>query len=153
LKGAANDRDPSVRAAVARALEGAGPPVRSGGLYIAVEVLDKGGVPGEVLKLAESLIKEKIQAMGASLAPPGESKAQAASQVSKHNLKGYLLRTNLTPNGASGLKIEMLVMTYPDQALQGTWNVKASGGKYEAQLKAMVPRVVDNAAAELEWKQ
>jgi hypothetical protein len=43
-------------------------------------------------------------------------------------------------------------MTYPDQSLKGTWNVKASGGKPESLIKAMVPRVVEDAAADLEWK-
>jgi hypothetical protein len=51
------------------------------------------------------------------------------------------------------LKIEMLIMTYPEQALKGSWNVKAAGGKPESLIKAMVPRVVDDAASDLEWKK
>ena len=51
-----------------------------------------------------------------------------------------------------GLKVEMLIMSYPDQALKGSWSVNAAGGKQEKLIKAMVPRVVDDAAKELEWK-
>jgi hypothetical protein len=59
---------------------------------------------------------------------------------------------NLLPSASNGLKLEILVMTYPEQSLQGSWNVKASGAKYENLLKAMVPRVIEDASEDLEWK-
>lgn len=161
LKSALGESDNAVRNALERALKEPAvaiaptPNVAQGSLYIAIDpVTDKvGTLPPDVVSLAEGLIREKVTSLGAALAPAGENKSAAQTLINKHGLKGYLLRTNLLPNGTSGLKIEILIMTYPDQALQGSWNVKAAGGKYEAQLKAMVPRVVDNAAADLEWKQ
>ncbi len=157
LKTVKNESDPTVRAALARALEAPAPPgpdVKNGGLYIAIlPVNDKiGALTPDVLALAESLIREKLTGMGATMAPPGESKAAASALISKHALRGYQLNTNLLPNGEGGLKLEILIMTYPDMSLQGTFNVKARGGKYETLLKAMVPRVVNDAATELEWK-
>ena len=73
--------------------------------------------------------------------------------IKAKKLRGYLLRVNLLPNASNGLKLEILVMTYPEQSLQGTWNVKASGAKYESLLKVMVPRVIDDASLDLEWKE
>ncbi|MBK7860418.1 MAG: HEAT repeat domain-containing protein [Archangiaceae bacterium] len=156
LKGALGESDSAVRKALQRALDTpvANTNVTPGGLYIAVEpVMDKvGTLSGDVLGLAHELIKQKVTAMGASLAPEGESEAAANTTINRNGMKGFLLRTTLLPNGEKGLKIEVLIMTYPGQSLQGTWNVKASGAKYESLLKVMVPKVVDDAALDLEWK-
>jgi hypothetical protein len=153
LKSALGEGDPNVRAAMERALQQG--TVSAGGLYLSVEpVQDKvGDLPASLLKLAEEKMREKLTAMGATFAPPTEDKKQAATIVRARQLKAYQLRLQLLPGeSAKGLKVEMLIMTYPDQSLKGTWNVKASGGKPESLIKAMVPRVVDDAAADLEWK-
>lgn len=150
LKEAKDDPDSSVRKAVELAIASNKPP---GGIYIALDPINDEVKAGpEVVGLARELLKKSVAAMGASLAPDGESESAAKSVIKQNGMKGFLLRTNLKPNGASGLKIELLIMTYPDKALQGNWNVKAAGGKYEAQLKAMVPKVVNDAAEDLEWK-
>jgi hypothetical protein len=153
LKAALGENDPAVRAAVERALLHAS--VARGGLYVRIEpVQDKvGDLPETLLQLAEQKMREKLTAMGATIAPPSEDKKQAASLVRSRQLRAYQLRLQLLPGeSAKGLKVEMLIMTYPDQSLKGTYNVKASGAKPEALIKAMVPRVVDDAAADLEWK-
>jgi hypothetical protein len=129
--------------------------VTTGGLYVAVEpVQDKfGGLPSNVMDLADRLMREKLAEMGASIAPQNEDKKSAASLIRARKLKGYLLRMQLLPgSNEKGLKVEMLIMTYPDQALKGSWNVKAAGGKQESLIKAMVPRVLEDAAKDLEWK-
>jgi hypothetical protein len=129
--------------------------VSAGGLYLNVEpVQDKvGDLPASLLKLADEQMREKLSALGAAFAPPTEDKKQAATIVRARQLKAYQLRLQLLPGeSAKGLKVEMLIMTYPDQSLKGTWNVKATGGNPEKMIKLMVPRVVDDAAADLEWK-
>lgn len=151
LKAAENDRDPNVRKAIERALD-TGQPAATGGLYVAIEVKNEASLPGDMVQFAYDQLKTQMAGLGATIAPPGETKSQAQAAIKAGKLKGYLLRSNLLPNGATGLKLEILIMTYPDQALQGTWNVKAAGGKPEAQLKAMVPKVVNDAAYDLEWK-
>jgi hypothetical protein len=150
LKAAKDDPDSSVRRAVELALLANRP---AGGLYIAIDPINNevASVGSEVVGLARDLLKRKVSEMG-TLAPEGESEAQANAVISKNGFKGFLLKTNLKSNGSSGLKLEILIMTYPGKALQGTWNVKAAGGKYEAQLKAMVPKVVNDAAEDLDWK-
>jgi hypothetical protein len=109
-------------------------------------------VPAELTKLAQDLLHQKLQSLGASFAPQGETKPQAAQLIRAKKLRGYHLRVNLLPNASNGLKLEILVMTYPEQSLQGSFKASAKGGKYEALIKAMVPRVVDDASEELEWK-
>ncbi|MEW5742962.1 MAG: HEAT repeat domain-containing protein [Myxococcota bacterium] len=153
LKAALGEKDPNVRAALERALQHSS--LVKGGLYVSIEpVQDKvGDLPAPLLQLAEEKMREKLTAMGATIAPPTEDKKQAAAIVRARQLKAFQLRLQLLPGeSAKGLKVEMLIMTYPDQSLKGTYNVKASGAKPETLIKAMVPRVVDDAAADLEWK-
>ena len=124
LKNALSEKDPSVRAAIQRAiaLEPRAPPSTAtiGGLYFSLEAInDKVGVPAEVAQLANDLLKQKLASIGASFAPQGESKPQAATVIKARKLRGYLLRVNLLPNASNGLKLEVLVMTYPEQSLQG----------------------------------
>jgi HEAT repeat protein len=149
LKSAKDDPDSAVRKAVELALAANRPP---GGLYVAIDLSKSEVNAGDVLGLARDLLKKELAGMGATLAPEGETDSQASAAISKGNFKGYLLQANLKPNGSTGLKLEILIMTYPGKALQGTWNVKAAGGKHEAQLKAMVPKVVTDAAYDLDWK-
>lgn len=149
LKAAVATGDPNVRAALERATS------QGGGLYLQVEaVQDKvGTLPAGVVQLAEQLMREKLTSMRASIAPTEEDKKTAANLIRTKKLKGFQLRMQLLPGATEkGLKIEMLIMSYPDQALKGTWNVKASGGKPESLIRAMVPRVLDDAANDLEWK-
>ena len=84
-----------------------------------------------------------------------ESAAFKAAQalIKSRALRGFQVRMQLAPGEKDKqLKVEMLIMTYPEQALQGSWNVKASGGKPESLIKAMVPKVIDDAAGDLNWK-
>jgi hypothetical protein len=153
LKSALGESDKQVRAALEKALSQA--PVTAGALYLQVEpVQDKvGGLSDDLMALADKLMREKLSNYGANIAPTNEDKKSAASLIRVKKLKGYQLRMQLLPGSSEkGLKVEMLIMSYPEQALKGTWNVKAAGGKPESLIKAMVPRVLDDAANDLEWK-
>jgi hypothetical protein len=153
LKAALGESDPGVRAAMAKALAlGA---LATGGLYLQVEpVQDKvGDLPSNIMALADQIMREKLSSLGASIAPQNEDKKSAASLIRARKLKGFQLRMQLLPGSTDkGLKVEMLIMSYPDNALKGSWNVKAAGGKQESLIKAMVPKVLDDAANDLEWK-
>jgi hypothetical protein len=161
LKAALGEADPSVRAAMEKAL-GSGAaampgstPAGHGGLYLSVEpIADKvGGLDETLLSLTDTLLRKKLTELGASFAPAGEEKKAAQAVIKKQNLRGYQVRVQLAPGASEKqLKVEMLIMTYPEQALQGSWNVKASGAKPETLIKAMVPKVVDDAAGDLNWK-
>ncbi len=152
LKSAMGETDPGVRAAMTKALaQGA---ITAGGLYLQVEpIQNKVDVPQEILALADQVMREKLSALGANIAPRNEDKKSAASLIRAKKLKGFQLRMQLLPGSSDkSLKVEMLIMSYPEQALKGSWSVIAVGGKQEKLIKAMVPRVVDDAAKELEWK-
>lgn len=153
LRSTTGEDDPGVRAAMEKSIaQGA---VETGALYLQVEpVQDKvGDLPTELVELTERLLREKLTGFNATYAPQGEDKNRAASLIRARKLKGFQLRLQLLPGSSEkGLKVEMLIMSYPEQALKGTWNVKAAGGKPESLIKAMVPRVLDDAAADLDWK-
>jgi hypothetical protein len=98
-------------------------------------------------------MREKLNGYGAAFAPANEDKKSAASLIRARKLKGFQLQMQLLPGASEkGLKVEMLIMSYPENALKGSWNVKAAGGKPESLIKAMVPRVLEDAANDLEWK-
>ena len=145
------DSSPQVQAAIAAALRPG--KVTSGGLYVYLEpVTDKaGGLSDATLATAEKLLREKLGTI-AGFAPAAETKPQAVATIRSKRLRGFRIRPQLSAVGAKGLKIELLVMTYPEQAIKGAFNVKASGAEHGALLKVMVPRVVDDAAEDLEWK-
>lgn len=151
----AAESDTGVKAAMEKATQGGA--VAAGALYLQVEpVQDKvGDLPNDLVQLAEKTMREKLtNTYGAAFAPPNEDKKSAATLIRAKKLKGFQLRMQLLPGSSDkGLKVEMLIMTYPEQALKGTWNVKAAGGKPESLIKAMVPRVLDDAAGDLEWKK
>jgi Flp pilus assembly protein TadD len=126
------------------------PPVAAvGGLYLNVPALEPTAPQGA---LAQTVLHEKLTTLGAQFAPEGEAKPAAVGVIKTRKLKGYELRVKVLPAEADGLKVEMLVMSYPEQALKGSWSVKASGAKPEALVKAMIARVVDDAASDLDWK-
>jgi HEAT repeat protein len=150
LKAAKSDGDPTVRAAVLRSLEVLSP--KPQGLVVAVEaVKDKvGSLSTDILQLTENLIREKLASMGATIAPALDAKAAAAA---KNAPTGWQLQPALSSNGGTGLKLEILILSYPDLALRCQVKVGAKGGKPEAQLKALVPKAVSDGASECEWKQ
>ncbi len=148
-----DEADPGVQSAIAKSLQRG--VVAFGALYVHIEpVLDQGGAldPASV-QLAEELLRAQLSGLGAGFAAAGEDKKWVTAFIRQRKLKGYQLRLQLVPADAEkSLKLEMLVLSYPEKALKGTWNVKASGAKPDSLLKAMVPRVVQDAAADLEWK-
>lgn len=127
------------------------------GLYLMLDpVQDEGGsLSADDLALAESLLRGELAKLGASFAPPGESKAAAASALRSKKLKGFMLKPKANGSGAGALELRMMVLTYPEQSIKGTVKVKASakGAKPPVLLKVMVPKLVADAADEYGWKR
>lgn len=136
---------------VADAAEGG---VTPGGLYVALKPLDAAPtLPPTAGPLAEKELHDKLAAFGAAFAPAEEDKKAAIGVIKAKSLKGYQLKLALTPGAnEKALEVNLLVMSYPEQALKGNWSVKASGGKQDKLIHAMVWRVVDDAAGDLDWK-
>ncbi|MDP3234628.1 MAG: HEAT repeat domain-containing protein [Myxococcales bacterium] len=153
LKAGLGESDPGVRAALQRAISSTA--VTRGSLYLNVEPTadTEGGLDSRLVSLAHETLTKQLTTLGAAFAPAGEEKKAAQALIKARALRGFQVRMQLGPGATEKqLKVEMLIMTYPDQALQGSWNVKASGGKPEALIKAMVPKVVEDAAGDLNWK-
>jgi hypothetical protein len=130
--------------------------VESGSLYLALDPVEdkQAGLSEGAVALANKVLREKLAGMGATFAPPNEAKQAASALVRQRNLKSYALKVQFSPGAsANGMKVEMLISTYPEQSLKGSWNVKASGPKPESLIKAMVPRLIDDAAGDLDWKR
>lgn len=119
-------------------------------VYVALSPGATGPLAPEELKLLLGMLQDQLLALGARIAPAGESKRAAEEKVQRMKLRAYLLQVNASPHG-TGLKLELLAMSYPGQSLQGSFSVKAQGAGRAALLKAMVPRLVKDAAEELDW--
>lgn len=151
-------RDRALAALVSLGVEPGHPaapqPASIGGLYAKVAPLEaKVVLTAAASELADSVLHDKLTGLGATFAPGNEDKATALAVVKAHGLKGYELRVTLQPGAdAAGLKVDLLVLSYPEQALKGSWSVKASKGKQESLVKAMLARVVDDAAGDLDWR-
>lgn len=154
LRERASDPNADVQFAVAKAIASLEP--AQGSLYVSIApVADKTGglATQEDLLLVEDLLRRKLFAMGVRFAPPGEDKRAASAVLKQKRLQGWLLMVTLHPHTNGGLKISLLCLTYPEQSIRGDYTVKASGAKARDLLKLMVPKVVDDAAADLEWSR
>ena len=127
-----------------------------GGLYLNIEstvdpTMELSPAAAEQIDI---VLHTKLTALGARLAPPHEDKPAALALIRANNLQGYELRLQVLPGAAQkSLKVQLLVMSYPEHASRGNWSVTASGAKPEALIKAMVPRVLEDAAGDLGWKE
>ena len=150
-----SDPNSDVQFAVARAIASIEAP-GGGALYVSIApAVDKsgGGVAPEALRLSEELLRRKLSSMGVHFAPPGEDKRAAMAVLREKRFKGWLLMLQLQPHTNGGLKVSLLCLTYPEQQIRGDYSVKASGAKAPDLLKLMVPKVVDDAADDLEWSR
>lgn len=153
LKERRADPSPEVRAAIARALsslESQG----KGALYLAVRpISDKTGkLPAAMVELAEERFRAKLTAVGAVFAPAEESLQEAKKVLKDRRLKGFLLLTELLPNGSGGLQFKVLCMTYPDQALKAQVAPRGSGPTAKL-IPALVSKAVDETAEECGWSE
>lgn len=126
-----------------------------GGLYVVVDPVET-KVPGLAEGLghyAEVLAREKLVALGASFAPAGEDTKGALAVIKKNKLKGYRLKVTLLPGSSpKGMKADVLVLTYPENGIKGSWSAAAASGRPDAIIKTLVPLIVDDAATDLDWK-
>lgn len=122
-------------------------------LYVSLgEVKDKTGrLKPEVMKSAEARMRRKLAQMGALLAPARESKAAAQGLLRKHGIHGYQLQAEIHETESGGLRVTMVCIGYPDQALLGDVELQASGAKPEELLKALAPRIIQEAADTFDW--
>lgn len=119
--------------------------------YFAIAVVkDKDGRQ-ELVKLADETMRKKLIALGGVIAPAGESAAAAKAQLKKRKLKGYELHAEISPAPNGGMRLSILCFSYPGRSLLGEVSVKGAGAKPPALLKALVDKVIADAAETFEW--
>lgn len=127
------------------------PALPANALYVALE--SQGAPSPEVGQLAEASLRSKLETLGAEFAPAGEDKKAAVSMIRDRHLKGYQVKLQVLPGETeAGLKVQLMVLSYPEQALKGSWSVKAPKGKPEKLIPLLVARAVDDVAGDLDWK-
>jgi hypothetical protein len=126
-------------------------PSKKAAPYVAIAaVKDKDGRQ-DLVKLTDQAMREKLTALGGVIAPAGETAKAAKAQLKKRRLKGYELHAELSaaPNG--GLRLSILCFTYPGRSLLGEVSVKGAGAKPPVLVKALVDKVLADAADTFEW--
>lgn len=122
-------------------------------VYVAVtEVVDDSDPPADasLLTLAKTRVVSRLQWMGAQVAPEAEDRAKVRANLTQAQLRGFQIRTRLARKG-SEVAVVMVCLTYPDQEVLGEVTGKASGGRPEDALRALVPRLLQDLAATFEW--
>lgn len=120
--------------------------------YVAMEVKDRQGVLSpELVRFTEQRIARGLVQGGAQLAPKGETKAAARGVLQKRGIPGFLLMVEVQPAEDDGLRLTVVGLRYPDRSLLGQVEVRASGAEHAELLKALIPRIIEDAAETFEW--
>jgi hypothetical protein len=154
LKSRKSETDAATKAAIQASIEALQAfKERTPRVYVQLSgVKDKTGqLKPEVLKVTEARMRRKLTQVGAMLAPTKESKAAAQGVLRKHGIQGFRLQAEIHPTEGGGLRVSVVCISYPDQALLGDVELQASGAKPEELLKVLAPRIIDEAADTFEW--
>jgi hypothetical protein len=122
-------------------------------VYVAVtEVVDDSDPPADAsfLTLARTRLMSRLQWMGAEVAADGAQGTAAPASPPKAQLRGFQIRARLARKG-SEVAVVMVCLTYPEQQVLGEVTGKASGGRPEDALRALVPRLLQDLASTFEW--
>ena len=128
---------------------------KPGALYIWVgPVVDKQDVPNPAtVKLAQERLLAALAAMGAVVAPPQETKAQALEVLRAQHRKGFVLNPELHTHAPAGLRMSLLVLTYPERSILGEVSVKARGASAPDLIRALTPKILEEAADTFDWSR
>jgi len=154
LKARKSETDAATKAAIQASIEALQAfKDRTPRVYVQLSgVKDKTGqLKPEVLKVTEARMRRKLTQVGAMLAPTKESKSAAQGVLRKHGIQGFRLQAEIHPTEGGGLRVSVVCISYPDQALLGDVELQASGAKPEELLKVLAPRIIDEAADTFEW--
>lgn len=154
LQGHGEDADPLARSEVARAAAS----VRALGARIprvsvaVLPVSDASDPPTDaaLLALLRSRLVSRLRWMGAEVAPEAGDPGPARAAVARSQLRGFQLRPRLAQRGAE-VSVAVVCLTYPEQEVLGEVTGRATGGRPEDAVRALVPRLLQDLAATFEW--
>jgi hypothetical protein len=153
LQARKSDPNAEVRAAVHSALAALAGSARRPALYIAMKpVVDKTSrLSPEIMRMANEHLRAQLSNIGSVFAPTAESKTAAQSVLKQKRLRGYQLVAELEQNPNGTLTMSLLCLTYPDLSVKGTVSVKARGGGPADMIRALAPKLIEEAADTFEW--
>lgn len=108
-------------------------------------------LPADLVKATEARLRSRLMRSGAALAPARESKAAAKGVLKKLGVTGYRITPEIHATESGGLRVAIVCLSYPDLLLLGQVDVNAAGAEPADLLKALVPRVVEEASETFEW--
>jgi HEAT repeats len=148
------DADPLARAEVAQAVASVRALAeRSPRISVAVlPVADASDPPADpaLLALARTRLQNRLRWMGAEVASEPEDRSVARAAMTRAQLRGFQLRTRLVHRG-SEVSLTVVCLTYPEQEVLGEVTGRATGGRPEDAVRALVPRLLQDLAATFEW--
>lgn len=108
------------------------PPGKDAKFYVAIEVTNKTTRPAaEVEAIVRAAMQSKLLSKaGFSVAPKGETVAQAGKIVKSKKLKGFVLMATVEApvyaGGSLSVKLSVAMATYPDKSIQASFSPKFS---------------------------
>ncbi|HMK74413.1 MAG TPA: HEAT repeat domain-containing protein [Myxococcaceae bacterium] len=143
------DADPLARAETAQAVAAVRAlGERSPRIHVAVlPVVDASDPPADpaLVALARSRLLSRLRWLGAEAAAEPEDRSAARTQ-----LRGFQLRARLVHRGPE-VSVAVVCLTYPEQEVLGEVTGRATGGRPEDALRALVPHLLQDLAATFEW--
>lgn len=104
----------------------------------------------ELLPAATAQLRAALSRYAVELAPEGTNEAPEAARARR--AEGFGLQVVLSTSG-EGLRVGLLVTSWPNQGLRGSWDTTASGPPPAELLEAALPRSLDDAAGDLGWSK
>jgi hypothetical protein len=158
LKQHLNDPSPEVRPAIQHTYDLIdSQQVRSGigAVYVVLAPTeDKQDKPNPTLaKLTDDRLRAALTSKGVTVAPPGQSRDDSLSAVRAQHLKGFDLRPELHSAPQKGLQLQMFGLTIKDGQLLGQVGATARGPPPPDLIRALAPKLVDEAADEWNWSR
>lgn len=149
-----NDSDDVVQAERTKVLAVLAPSAQApASLYIALTTTSElgGGDAERTVEVTQTELQEKLKSIGGVMAPAHEDKAHASAMLRSQGLRGIALRARLSSSSPGGLTLNLMCFTYPSQALLGEVSVTASGAGPVDLVKAIIPKVLEEASETCNW--
>ena len=124
-------------------------------LYVALLPTSRtgGNFSADLVELTDLRLRERLGHLSTLLAPGQETSGQAKGILKKKKLRGFQLRPRLSAAEGGGLRLNILCLSYPEQAVLGEVDVHASGAPPADLVRALVPRALEEAAQTFDWKR
>ena len=105
-----------------------------------------------LVAFTEERLRAALQAFGAIIGGPGDSRSQAEAIIRSRHLKGFMINPELR-SVPSGIQLKLLGLTYPRQSILGEAEVTAKGAGPQDLIRALAPAAVKEAADTFDWSR